>query len=86
MDNKLDNILKGSFLVGAPVALNFLNVGICMGTGYLVGEIMDQIPYLSEAISRTLNETVNTEYFTNNLDKVGVAVGFLRYPQQKIMI
>jgi hypothetical protein len=67
----------GIALVGLGTVLIIINATLGAFVGALSGEILDHTPYLSTAISETLNTVFHTEYFTGNLDKLGATLGFV---------
>jgi hypothetical protein len=67
----------GIALVGLGAVLIFISATLGAFVGALFGEILDHTPYLSTAISETLNAAFHTEYFTGNLDKLGATLGFV---------
>jgi hypothetical protein len=70
-------VLIGISLVGVGAALVILSAAEGAVFGALFGEILDHTPYLNTAISGTLNTIFQTDYFTDNLDKVGATLGFV---------
>ncbi|MFH1425302.1 MAG: hypothetical protein ABIG28_01045 [archaeon] len=54
-----------------------------IATGSLAGEIIDQTPYFSTAISETLNQITHSDFFQGNLDKLGTTLGFASHYLRK---
>jgi len=54
-----------------------------MGVGAVMGEIADQLPYVGETVSDTLNKFTNSSSFKENLESVGATLGFAKYIMKK---